>query len=90
MRGLWLFLLYGTLSASVCAPLFDEPNGLGVSDWDVHLFYYAAVVESVVEYGQPPFWNPWYAVAMSFGKTRRSRCSAPSIRWPPSCRCPWR
>ncbi len=60
MRGLWLFLLYGTLSASVCAPLFDEPNGLGVKDWDVHLFYYAAVVESVVEYGQPPFWNPWY------------------------------
>jgi hypothetical protein len=60
VRGPWLVALYGVLSATICSPLFDEPNGLGVSDWDVHLFYYAAVVESVVEYGQLPFWNPWY------------------------------
>jgi hypothetical protein len=60
VRGPWLVALYGVLSGIICAPLFEEPNGLGVSDWDVHLFYYGAVVESVVEYGQPPFWNPWY------------------------------
>ncbi len=55
-----LFGLYGALSVSICAPLFEQPDGLGMNDWDVHLFYYASVVESIVEYGQPPFWNPWY------------------------------
>jgi hypothetical protein len=29
-------------------------------DWDFHLFLHAAVLKSVVEYGQLPLWNPWY------------------------------
>ena len=52
--------LYGTLSVVFCAPLFEQPVALGINDWDQHLFYYGSVLKSVVEYGQAPFWNPWY------------------------------
>ena len=44
----------------VCLPLFEQPGALGANDWDQHLFYYGSVLKSVVEYGQLPFWNPWY------------------------------
>ena len=48
------------LSAVFCAPLFAQPLALGVFDWDQHLFYYASVLKNIVEYGQLPYWNPWY------------------------------
>ena len=51
---------YGLLTALFCARLFEFPTGLGVYDWDQHFFYYGSVLKSVVEYGQLPFWNPWY------------------------------
>ena len=56
----WLAALYGALSYAFCSPLFAHPAGLGVYDWDQHLFYYGAVLKNVVEYGQMPSWNPWY------------------------------
>lgn len=56
----WPYALYALVSVAFCAPLFAEPDGLGINDWDQHLFYYGAVIKSVVEYGQLPFWNPWY------------------------------
>ena len=43
-----------------CAPLFAQPLALGVFDWDQHLFYYGSVLKNVVEYGEMPYWNPWY------------------------------
>ena len=52
--------LYLAVSVFFCFPLFAQPNGLGGNDWDQHLFYYGAVLKNVVEYGQAPFWNPWY------------------------------
>ena len=52
--------LYGVLSVGFCAPLFAQPLALGVFDWDQHLFYYASVLKNIVEYGQLPYWNPWY------------------------------
>ena len=55
-----LCALYGVLSVAFCAPLFTHPHALGANDWDQHLFYYGAVLKNVVEYGQMPFWNPWY------------------------------
>ncbi len=55
-----LVALYGVASYAFCSPLFAQPNALGVYDWDQHLFYYGAVLKNVVEYGQMPFWNPWY------------------------------
>ena len=59
-RALLFVALYGVLSVVFCAALFEHPNRLGVNDWDQHLFYYGAVLKNVVEYGQAPFWNPWY------------------------------
>ncbi len=56
----WIVALYGMASYAFCSPLFAQPTGLGVFDWDQHLFYYGAVLKNIVEYGQPPFWNPWY------------------------------
>ncbi len=52
--------VYGVLSIVFCAPLFEHPQGLGTNDWDQHLFYYGVVLKNIVEYGQMPFWNPWY------------------------------
>jgi hypothetical protein len=60
VRAAWLSALYLVLSVFFCLPLFTQPNGLGGNDWDQHLFYYGAVLKNVVEYGQAPFWNPWY------------------------------
>jgi hypothetical protein len=52
--------MYGVMSAAFCAPLFAQPLALGLRDWDQHFFYYSAALKSVIEYGQAPFWNPWY------------------------------
>jgi hypothetical protein len=51
---------YAVLAAVFCAPLFVHPQALGSNDWDQHLFYYGVVLKNAVEYGQMPFWNPWY------------------------------
>jgi hypothetical protein len=51
---------YVLLASVFCRQLFVQPNALGNGDWDQHLFFHAAVLKSVVEYGTPPFWNPWY------------------------------
>lgn len=59
-RPIALCALYGVLSVIFCWPLFEHPQGLGANDWDQHLFYYGVVLKNVVEYGQLPFWNPWY------------------------------
>lgn len=59
-RPVTLCALYLLLSIVFCWPLFEQPQGLGTNDWDQHLFYYGVVLKNVVEYGQLPFWNPWY------------------------------
>ena len=60
MRAAAPFAWYAVLVAWYCAPLFASPNGVGIYDWDQHLFYYASVFKSVASYGAFPFWNPWY------------------------------
>jgi hypothetical protein len=59
-RTVVVSLLYAVLSIAFCFPLFARPSGLGMGDWDQHLFYYAETIKNVVEYAQPPFWSPWY------------------------------
>src|SRR5436190_5097112 len=54
-----LSLIYGGLAFAFCAPLFEHPLATGYGDWDEKLSYYGAVLKSVVEYGQLPFWNPY-------------------------------
>lgn len=51
---------YAALSVYFCAPLFASPQALGILDWDPHFFYYGSILKTLVEYGRPPFWNPWY------------------------------
>ena len=60
LRAASPYAVYAAIAAWYCAPLFASPHGLGVYDWDQHLFYYASVIKSVVAYRQLPFWNPWY------------------------------
>ena len=52
--------LYLVISVWFCAPIFEEPLALGQEDWDQHLFFYGQVLKNVIEYGQAPFWSPWY------------------------------
>jgi hypothetical protein len=56
----WTWIVYGVLGLVFCDPLFEQPLGLGLHDWDLHLFWRASVLKAVIEYGQLPFWNPWY------------------------------
>jgi hypothetical protein len=51
--------LYVVISAAFCWPFFSQPLSSGSGDWDVHLFYYAAVLRNAA-FGDLPFWNPWY------------------------------
>lgn len=60
MRPLVPYGLYALLALFFCWPLFTQPLALGGNDWDQHLFYYGAVLKNVIEYGQAPYWNPWY------------------------------
>jgi len=59
-RALATGAMYAALSGLVCVRLFAHPDSPGRYDWDQHLFYYASVLKTVVEYGRWPFWNPWY------------------------------
>lgn len=59
-RPVLIGALYLALALAFTSPLFAVPDGLGFQDWDVHLFFYGAVLKNLVEYGQLPFWNPWY------------------------------
>jgi hypothetical protein len=58
-RSIVIGAFYLALSAAFAAPLFAVPNGTGWMDWDFNLFLHGAVLKSVIEYGQLPFWNPW-------------------------------
>jgi hypothetical protein len=41
-------------------PILESGSALGMDDWDALLFQHGAVLKAAVEYGQMPFWNPWY------------------------------
>jgi len=55
-----LLLTYAGLTLYFTAPILATGNQLGVEDWDILLFYHAAVFKSLYEYGRLPFWNPWF------------------------------
>ena len=51
---------YLAISIYFTWPLLASGARLGISDWDALLFQHASVIRSVFEYGQMPFWNPWF------------------------------
>ena len=55
-----VWALYAVLTLYFTAPLLVTGDALGISDWDAILLHHAAVVKNAYEYGQLPFWNPWY------------------------------
>jgi hypothetical protein len=52
--------MYVALSLYFLWPILETGSRLGTDDWDALLFQHGAVFKSAVEYGQLPFWNPWY------------------------------
>jgi hypothetical protein len=48
------------ITLSFAYPLFSRPEGWGaLGDWDLHLQWYEAMRQSVLRFGQFPWWNPW-------------------------------
>jgi hypothetical protein len=52
--------VYAALSLYFLWPVLESGSSLGMDDWDALLFQHGAVLKAAVEYGQLPFWNPWY------------------------------
>lgn len=42
------------------SPVLVDIRNIGVSDWDSQLFYHAAPLKTILEYGQFPLWNPYF------------------------------
>src|SRR4051794_200079 len=59
LQPLLPYAAYLTLVSFFCAPLFYDPKGLGIADWDYQFLQHAIVLRSLFEYRQLPFWNPW-------------------------------
>jgi hypothetical protein len=59
LRAFLPYAAYLALAAFFCAPLFSDPSGLGISDWDYQFLQHAVVLRSLFGYRQLPFWNPW-------------------------------
>lgn len=53
---LWLVRI---AAAALVIPLLWHPDGLGFRDWDFYLDKYEAIRQSVLIWGQFPWWNPW-------------------------------
>lgn len=51
---------YSALSLYFLWPVLQSGSALGTDDWDALLFQHGAVFKAAFEYGQLPFWNPWY------------------------------
>ena len=52
--------VYFALSLYFLWPILETGSALGTDDWDALLFQHGAVFKAAIEYGQLPFWNPWY------------------------------
>ncbi|MBI4950110.1 MAG: hypothetical protein HY955_08205 [Deltaproteobacteria bacterium] len=42
------------------SPVLADIRNIGVADWDSQLFYHAAPLKTMLEYGQFPLWNPYF------------------------------
>lgn len=58
--GLWALIGWTLLATVFCWGLWAHLWEFGRADWDQHLFYHAVPWYTIVEYGQLPFWNPYY------------------------------
>jgi hypothetical protein len=47
------------ITATFAAALFAHPGRSAERDWDLHLQWYEAIRQSLLRWGQFPWWNPW-------------------------------
>lgn len=55
-----MILLAGLAAAVFCADILQTLDNSGKWDWDLFFFHTGSTYRSVVEFGEPPLWNPWY------------------------------
>ena len=60
MRGCLLAVVAVLAATAFCGDLLRSLNNQGKEDWDLFYFHTGSTYRSVVEFGEPPLWNPWY------------------------------
>ncbi len=61
-RFWWLpYLLFGLLTAVIGYFLLRDSGNWGWYDWDLFTAFNGSALKSISEYGQFPFWNPYFA-----------------------------
>lgn len=53
-------LLLWVFSLAIMGPALASGSGWGLYDWDLHMCYFEAPRRTLLEFGQFPWWNPWY------------------------------
>jgi hypothetical protein len=53
-------LIAGVTATVFCSNVLRHPHNWGTYDWDLFFFHDFSNYRSVVEFGEPPLWNPWY------------------------------
>jgi hypothetical protein len=59
-RFRWLpYLVFLGVTIILAVPILKDIGNWGIRDWDLFTTLHAAAVQSIVEFGQFPFWNPY-------------------------------
>lgn len=64
-RSFWnldagVILAAALLSVVFCADMLRDPENWGARDWPLFHFHVGGNYRAIVEFHEPPIWNPWY------------------------------
>jgi len=59
-RAVLAISIAGIAASVFCSDMLRSPHHWGRYDWDLFFFHDLSNYRSVVEFGEPPLWNPWY------------------------------
>ena len=59
-RVLLTIVVVGLVAVLFCGDVLRGLDRWGRYDWDLFFFHTNSTYRSVVEFGEPPLWNPWY------------------------------
>jgi hypothetical protein len=59
-RGIVATLVVGLAALAFCSDMLYGFDRWGQYDWDLFFFHANSTYRSLVEFGEPPLWNPWY------------------------------
>lgn len=74
-----VLLLLAVVTFTFCFPLIASWHKAGEYDWDYGFFAHEVPRKTIVEYGQFPLWNPYYAGGLSTIGNPQTRYLSPSI-----------